>query len=86
MINQSNSLKLTPQQSIHIKIHGFLLRASLGFLMPLGVVIIRMTESAKSIKMIKVLFYTHVAVQADENQEFMVPGALAAWNWSLCWG
>ncbi|KAG6498486.1 cytochrome b561 domain-containing protein At2g30890-like [Zingiber officinale] len=63
MINQSNPLKLTPELSIHIKIHGFLLWASLGFLMPLGVVIIRMSESAKSIKMVKVLFYTHVTVQ-----------------------
>ncbi|KAG6502395.1 hypothetical protein ZIOFF_042287 [Zingiber officinale] len=59
---------MTPELSIHIKIHGFLLWASLGFLMPLGVVIIRMSESAKSIKMVKVLFYTHVTVQVSKLQ------------------
>ncbi|KAG6520524.1 hypothetical protein ZIOFF_017581 [Zingiber officinale] len=54
---------LTPELSIHITIHGFLLWTSVGFLMPLGVVIIRMTEGVKSIRMVKVLFYTHVTVQ-----------------------
>ncbi|WOL11000.1 cytochrome b561 domain-containing protein [Canna indica] len=61
--SQPNPLKMTPELSIQITAHAFLLWASVGFLMPLGIIIIRFSIRVQSIKKLKVLFYTHVIVQ-----------------------
>ncbi|XP_020099238.1 cytochrome b561 domain-containing protein At4g18260-like isoform X2 [Ananas comosus] len=61
--SQNNPLKLTPQISVQIKVHAFLLWASFGFLIPVGVLIIRMSNNTKSAKSLKILFFSHVIVQ-----------------------
>ncbi|XP_077229417.1 cytochrome b561 domain-containing protein At4g18260-like [Tasmannia lanceolata] len=55
--------KLSPQLSFQITLHGFLLWASMGFLMPAGIVIIRMSNRQECRKRLKVLFYCHVILQ-----------------------
>ncbi|KAL6620699.1 hypothetical protein ACP70R_035838 [Stipagrostis hirtigluma subsp. patula] len=59
----SQPLELTPKLSRQLKLHAFLLWSSVGFLMPLGVLIIRVSHTAKSAKSVKILFYCHVASQ-----------------------
>ncbi|KAG2689043.1 hypothetical protein I3843_09G120800 [Carya illinoinensis] len=56
--------KLSPQMTSDVAIHGFLLWVSLGFLMPLAILAIRMSrrEEPRS-KRLKVFFYLHVFVQ-----------------------
>ncbi|GJN15233.1 hypothetical protein PR202_gb02127 [Eleusine coracana subsp. coracana] len=56
-------LELTPKLSLQLKLHAFLLWCSVGFLIPIGVLLIRVTHTVKSAKSIKVLFYCHVASQ-----------------------
>ncbi|GLJ08558.1 hypothetical protein SUGI_0091270 [Cryptomeria japonica] len=49
------------------KAHGFLLWASMGFLMPIAIIVIRMSRAAKqqgSARKLEVLFYIHVGLQS----------------------
>ncbi|XP_077250985.1 cytochrome b561 domain-containing protein At2g30890-like [Tasmannia lanceolata] len=55
--------KLSPQLSFQITLHGFFLWASIGFLMPVGILIIRMSNREECGKRLKVLFYSHVILQ-----------------------
>lgn len=58
-------LQLTPKLSLQITLHAFLLWASIGFLMPIGIIIIRMSYRFECGKKLKVLFYSHVIVQVS---------------------
>lgn len=66
-LNQSykmvQPLELTPKLSLQLKLHAFLLWSSVGFLMPIGVLLIRFSTNVKSAKAVRVLFYCHVAAQ-----------------------
>ncbi|CAL9135158.1 unnamed protein product [Musa textilis] len=62
-ISQPNPLQLTPALSFQIGVHAFLLWASVGFLMPVGIIIIRMSHRVECNKRLKVLFYAHLIVQ-----------------------
>ncbi|EES18688.1 hypothetical protein BDA96_09G246900 [Sorghum bicolor] len=56
-------LELTPKLSVQLKLHAFLLWSSVGFLMPIGVLLIRASSNVKSPRNIRLLFYCHVASQ-----------------------
>uniref|UniRef100_A0ACD5T7C5 Uncharacterized protein n=1 Tax=Avena sativa TaxID=4498 RepID=A0ACD5T7C5_AVESA len=56
-------LELTPKLSLQLKLHAFLLWSSVGFLMPLGVLLIRVSSNVSSAKAVRALFYCHVASQ-----------------------
>nr|CAB3460719.1 unnamed protein product [Digitaria exilis] len=56
-------LELTPKLSSQLKLHAFLLWFSVGFLMPIGVLLIRLSSNAKDAKSVKRLFYWHVGSQ-----------------------
>lgn len=56
-------LVLTPKLSLQLKLHAFLLWSSVGFLMPVGVLLIRASSNVKSAKSVRNLFYCHVASQ-----------------------
>ncbi|KAI4298255.1 hypothetical protein L6164_031835 [Bauhinia variegata] len=60
----SKTYKVSPQKTSDIALHGLLLWASMGFLMPLGILITRMSsrEEPGSMKN-RVFFYLHVAFQ-----------------------
>ncbi|KAG1346827.1 cytochrome b561 domain-containing protein [Cocos nucifera] len=60
---QHEPLKLTSKLLFQITLHAFLLWASIGFLMPVGIIIIRMSNRVECGKRLKVLFYSHVIVQ-----------------------
>uniref|UniRef100_A0A0A9B2B7 Cytochrome b561 domain-containing protein n=1 Tax=Arundo donax TaxID=35708 RepID=A0A0A9B2B7_ARUDO len=59
----AHPLELTPKLSLQLKLHAFLLWSSVGFLMPIGVLLIRISSTVKSAKSIRILFYCHVASQ-----------------------
>ncbi|XP_072968193.1 cytochrome b561 domain-containing protein At2g30890-like [Typha angustifolia] len=61
--NQPKPLKLTPQLSFQLKVHAFLLWASIGFLMPVGVLVIRMSNNVRCGKSLRILFYSHLILQ-----------------------
>ncbi|KAF8408903.1 hypothetical protein HHK36_004973 [Tetracentron sinense] len=61
--NKHNIHKLSPQLSFEIALHGFLLWASMGFLMPVGILTIRMSNREECGRRLKVLFYFHVILQ-----------------------
>ena len=56
-------LQLTPKLSLQLKLHAFLLWSSVGFLMPIGVLLIRASSNVKSTRNVRLLFYCHVASQ-----------------------
>ncbi|KAJ4980524.1 hypothetical protein NE237_031361 [Protea cynaroides] len=58
-----NIQKLSPELSFEITVHGFLLWASMGFLMPVGILIIRMSNRMECGRRIKVIFYFHFILQ-----------------------
>ncbi|ONK69970.1 uncharacterized protein A4U43_C05F28850 [Asparagus officinalis] len=62
-ITQPHSSKITPQLSFQIKLHAFLLWASVGFLMPIGILVIRMSQRVECGQRLKILFYSHVILQ-----------------------
>ncbi|XP_041003427.1 cytochrome b561 domain-containing protein At2g30890-like [Juglans microcarpa x Juglans regia] len=55
--------KLSPKFLFEITLHGFLLWASMGFLMPVGILIIRMSNREESGRRLRILFYVHAILQ-----------------------
>ncbi|KAF5198123.1 Cytochrome b561 domain-containing protein [Thalictrum thalictroides] len=55
--------KLSPELSSEVILHGFLLWASMGFLMPIGILVIKMSNGEQCGRRLKVLFYFHVIIQ-----------------------
>ncbi|KAI8568089.1 hypothetical protein RHMOL_Rhmol02G0170300 [Rhododendron molle] len=56
---KQNNHKMTSEMTVH----GLLLWASMGLLMPLGILTIRMTNREKCRRWFKLLFYMHVILQ-----------------------
>ncbi|PSS14281.1 Cytochrome b561 domain-containing protein [Actinidia chinensis var. chinensis] len=55
----------TYNHKLHFEIilHGLLLWASMGFLMPIGILIIRMSNTAQCRRRLKIMFYIHASLQ-----------------------
>lgn len=60
-------MQLTPKLSLQLKLHAFLLWSSVGFLMPIGVLLIRASSNVKSARNVRLLFHCHVASQVCET-------------------
>lgn len=58
-------LQMTPELSFEIKVHGFLLWAAFGFLIPLGIPAIRMSNREQCERRLKTIFYIHACLQAS---------------------
>ncbi|OMP05380.1 hypothetical protein COLO4_08895 [Corchorus olitorius] len=64
--NPNNSIhKVSHKLMFEITLHGFLLWASMGFLMPVGILAIRMTHREECGRRLKILFYVHAVSQAS---------------------
>ncbi|CAN4103111.1 unnamed protein product [Withania somnifera] len=61
--NDHKVLELTPKLSLQIILHGFLLWASMGFLMPIAILLIRMPYKVEDGKRLKMIVYTHASLQ-----------------------
>lgn len=62
---KENPHKLSPQMKSSIAIHGILLWASMGFLMPIGILIIRISHksSEEGGRRVRIIFYLHAILQ-----------------------
>ncbi|KAK4421087.1 cytochrome domain-containing protein [Sesamum alatum] len=60
-----NKQRESPQKAFDIAVHGILLWASMGFLMPVGILTIRMSSTKERCRPArrKILFYVHAVVQ-----------------------
>lgn len=58
-------LQMGPQTASHIAVHGLLLWASMGFLTPVGILTIRMSNKVDSVIKARVFFYLHIILQVD---------------------
>ncbi|KAK8488890.1 hypothetical protein V6N12_033810 [Hibiscus sabdariffa] len=56
---KGNIHKVDHKLMFEIKLHGFLLWASMGFLMPVGILAIRMSNIQECGRRLKILFYVH---------------------------
>ncbi|XP_019159338.1 PREDICTED: cytochrome b561 domain-containing protein At4g18260-like isoform X2 [Ipomoea nil] len=61
--NKNKLHQVSPKLLFEIKLHGVLLWASLGFLMPLGILVIRMSRREEHGRRVKIMFYTHVVLE-----------------------
>uniref|UniRef100_A0A6N2KLW3 Cytochrome b561 domain-containing protein n=1 Tax=Salix viminalis TaxID=40686 RepID=A0A6N2KLW3_SALVM len=57
--------KSSPKLLFEITFHGFLLWVSMGFLMPVGLIAIRMSHREACGRRLKILFYVHSISQAE---------------------
>ncbi|XP_073158004.1 cytochrome b561 domain-containing protein At4g18260-like isoform X2 [Henckelia pumila] len=65
-VHSSNKHKIpeiTPQLSFQIKLHGFLLWASVGFLMPAAILVKRMSNRRESRRKQRIILYIHAITQ-----------------------
>ncbi|KAI5331957.1 hypothetical protein L3X38_022084 [Prunus dulcis] len=61
---EEHSHKLSPQMTSNVTVHGLLSWFSMGFLMPVGILIIRMSvREERGATRARVLFYLHVILQ-----------------------
>ncbi|XP_068321339.1 cytochrome b561 domain-containing protein At4g18260-like [Pyrus communis] len=61
---KENIHKLSPRMTFNVTVHGLLAWFSIGFLMPLGILVIRMSvREERGTTRAKVLFYLHVILQ-----------------------
>ncbi|KAL2475035.1 60S ribosomal protein L18a-2 [Abeliophyllum distichum] len=64
----NSSKHVNSQKTLDITLHGILLWASMGFLMPIGVLTIRMSSTEECHRMRrKILFYVHAILQVDHH-------------------
>ncbi|XP_059450763.1 cytochrome b561 domain-containing protein At4g18260-like isoform X2 [Corylus avellana] len=61
--NKGSSHHKSQKLLFEITLHGFLLWASLGFLMPVGILVIRMSNREECGRRLKILFYLHAILQ-----------------------
>ncbi|XP_073281010.1 cytochrome b561 domain-containing protein At4g18260-like [Primulina huaijiensis] len=61
--NKHEIPEITPQVSFQIKLHGFLLWASVGFLMPAAILIKRMSNRRDSRRKQRIILYIHAITQ-----------------------
>ncbi|KAB8455110.1 hypothetical protein FH972_025263 [Carpinus fangiana] len=59
----SSHHKQSQKLLFEITLHGFLLWASLGFLLPVGILVIRMSHREECGRRLKILFYVHAILQ-----------------------
>ncbi|XP_022777278.1 cytochrome b561 domain-containing protein At4g18260-like isoform X1 [Durio zibethinus] len=64
---KENVHKLSPQMTSYITVHGLLLWVSMGFLMPVGILTIRMANKEEGGRRVKVFFYLHAILQIDAD-------------------
>ncbi|KAI3457052.1 hypothetical protein Pfo_013715 [Paulownia fortunei] len=64
--NKHKIHEINPQLSFEIKLHGFLLWASVGFLMPVAILIKRMSNREASGRKLRIIFYIHAITQASQ--------------------
>ncbi|GMI85990.1 hypothetical protein like AT4G18260 [Hibiscus trionum] len=60
---RENVHKMSPQMTSYIAVHGLILWVSMGFLMPVGIITIRMANKEEGGRRVKVLFYLHAILQ-----------------------
>lgn len=58
-------MKMNPRLEFQITLHGFLLWASMGFLMPLGILAIRLSNKEENPRRLRIVFYVHAILQAS---------------------
>ncbi|KAK7255250.1 hypothetical protein RIF29_28656 [Crotalaria pallida] len=61
--NKDNHIKMNPKLQFQITLHGFLLWASMGFLMPVGILAIRMLNREENPRRLRIIFYVHAILQ-----------------------
>ncbi|XP_055824166.1 cytochrome b561 domain-containing protein At4g18260-like [Solanum dulcamara] len=61
--NDHKILELSPKLSFQIILHGILLWASMGFLMPIAILVIRMSNKEQNGRRLKIIVYTHASLQ-----------------------
>ncbi|KAL3632251.1 hypothetical protein CASFOL_025235 [Castilleja foliolosa] len=61
--SSNNHKMMNPKLLYEIKVHGFLLWASVGFLMPVSILIKRMSNREQSRTRLRVIFYVHAITQ-----------------------
>ncbi|KAL9662939.1 hypothetical protein QQ045_027774 [Rhodiola kirilowii] len=72
--------KLSPELSFQVILHGFLLWASVGFLTPVGILIIRMSSKLESGRKLKILYYLHAVIQISSTVIITAAAALSIKN------
>ncbi|XP_020230530.1 cytochrome b561 domain-containing protein At2g30890 [Cajanus cajan] len=60
---ENNRIKMTPRLQFEITLHGFLLWASMGFLMPVGILAIRLSNREDNPRRHRIVFYVHAILQ-----------------------
>ncbi|XP_058760248.1 cytochrome b561 domain-containing protein At2g30890-like [Vicia villosa] len=60
---KDNHIKMSPRLQFEITLHGFLLWASMGFLMPVGILAIRLSNREENPRWLRILFYLHTILQ-----------------------
>ncbi|XP_028788317.1 cytochrome b561 domain-containing protein At4g18260-like [Neltuma alba] len=61
--SKDNNIKMNPMLVFDITLHGFLLWASMGFLMPVGILAIRMSNGEANQRRLRMIFYVHAILQ-----------------------
>ncbi|XP_054799837.1 cytochrome b561 domain-containing protein At2g30890-like [Prosopis cineraria] len=62
--SKDNSIKMNPRLVFEISLHGFLLWASMGFLMPVGILAIRLSNNGgANQRRFRMIFYVHAILQ-----------------------
>ncbi|XP_066306740.1 cytochrome b561 domain-containing protein At2g30890-like [Miscanthus floridulus] len=59
----SHTLEMTPKVSFQLKLHALFHWSSFGFLMPLGIILVRMSSKCHNGRCIRALFYCHAISQ-----------------------
>ncbi|KAI9114543.1 hypothetical protein K1719_014241 [Acacia pycnantha] len=59
----NNNIKMNPRLVFEITLHGFLLWSSMGFLMPVAILAIRMSNGEANQRRLRIIFYVHAILQ-----------------------
>lgn len=62
-LKEDNGNQLSPRMTFEVTVHGILLWVSLGFLMPIGTLIIRLSNREERGAKLRLYFYFHLIIQ-----------------------
>ncbi|KAL6578929.1 hypothetical protein OROMI_009145 [Orobanche minor] len=75
---------MSPQESFEIKLHGFFPWASVGFLMPVSILIKKINREESEARL-RIIFYVHAVTQIQEARRWYLGIVKSAFRFDHCW-
>ncbi|BAT80777.1 hypothetical protein VIGAN_03037700 [Vigna angularis var. angularis] len=68
---KDHNSKMSPRLQFEITLHGLLLWASMAFLLPVGILVIRLSNREGNRRRLRIIFYVHAVLQESVSKPLL---------------